>query len=51
MFSRVEIYNMVISLENRILIIDLNDVRRFSAPVDILQSSQLFDLRRNTFEI
>lgn len=39
---------MVISLENGI--IDLNDVRRYCALVDILLSGQLSDLRR-TFEI
>ena len=50
MFSRVEIYNMVISLENRIPIIALNDVRGYFALVDILLSSQLSDLRR-AFEI
>lgn len=49
-FSRVEIHNMVISLENRIRIIDWNNVRIYFALVDILPSSQLSDLRR-TFEI
>lgn len=33
-FSRVEIYNTVISLENTIQIIELNDVRRYFAQVD-----------------
>lgn len=35
-FSRVEIYNMVISLENRIQIIELNDVRVYFAHDDEL---------------
>ena len=33
-FSEMEIYNMVTSLETRPRIIDLNEERRCSAPVD-----------------
>ena len=33
-FSEMEIYNMVTSLENRLPTIDLNEVRRCSALVD-----------------
>lgn len=35
-FSRVEIYNMVVSLENTIQIKELNDVRRYFARDDKL---------------